>query len=120
MVTGKRGAEAAEMGDDAAMVRPTLAEYSPSYLAYLRAVSSGTVFVAYTLWAFEKAAATDSSIPWFQLSILPFVLAILRYALLLDQGKGSAPEDLVLNDRPLELMGLAWAGVFACGIYLGS
>jgi decaprenyl-phosphate phosphoribosyltransferase len=120
MVTGKRGAEAAEMGEDAASVRPTLAEYTPSYLAYLRAVSSGTVFVAYTLWAFEKAAATDSSIPWFQLSILPFVLAILRYALLLDQGKGSAPEELVLGDRPLQLMGLAWAAVFACGIYVGT
>ena len=38
---------------------------------------------------------------WFELSIVPFVLGILRYALLLEQGGGGAPEDLVLSDRVL-------------------
>jgi decaprenyl-phosphate phosphoribosyltransferase len=118
MVTGKRGAEAAELGEDAAAVRPTLASYSVSYLAYLRTVSSATVMVAYTLWAFEKADAAGGHVPWYQLSILPFVLGVLRYALLLDQGAGSAPEELVARDRPLQVIGLLWVIVFACGIYL--
>src|SRR5258706_74354 len=72
MVAGKRHAERIEMGDAAASVRSTLAQYSDSFLAYLRAVSSGTVFVAYCLWAFEKADETHATIPWYQLSILPF------------------------------------------------
>ena len=36
-------------------------------------------------------------------------MAVLRYALVLDQGRGSAPEEIVLGDRPLQLIGVAWA-----------
>jgi decaprenyl-phosphate phosphoribosyltransferase len=118
MISGKRAAEAAEMGDDASEFRTVLASYSPSYTAYLRAVTSGAVLVAYCLWAFEKAETVSATtIPWYQLSILPFVMAVLRYALVLDQGRGSAPEEIVLGDRPLQLIGVAWAVVFAIGVY---
>ena len=41
----------------------------------------------------------------------PFVLGILRYALLLEQGRGGAPEELVLADRVLLVMGAIWAAV---------
>jgi decaprenyl-phosphate phosphoribosyltransferase len=119
MISGKRAAEAKEMGDGAGDFRSVLAAYSTSYTAYLRAVSSGAVLVAYCLWAFEKAETVGSSttIPWYQLSILPFVMAVLRYALVLDQGRGSAPEEIVLGDRALQLIGVAWAIVFAIGVY---
>jgi decaprenyl-phosphate phosphoribosyltransferase len=118
MVSGKRAAEVAEMGEDASDHRAVLGAYSASYTAYLRAVTSGAVLVAYCLWAFEKAdLAVNTSFPWYQLSILPFVMAVLRYALVLDQGKGSAPEEIVLGDRPLQLIGIAWAIVFAIGVY---
>src|SRR4051794_29266722 len=105
MVAGKRHAERLEMGDDAGAVRATLGEYSDTYLAYLRAVSSGTVFVAYSIWAFEKAHEANASVPYYQLSILPFVLGVLRYALLVDQGQGAAPEEVILKDRALQLIG---------------
>ncbi|HEX6570068.1 MAG TPA: decaprenyl-phosphate phosphoribosyltransferase, partial [Acidimicrobiales bacterium] len=119
MISGKRAAEAAEMGDDASDFRSVLGAYSTTYTAYLRSVTSGAVLVAYCLWAFEKAetVATTATVPWYQLSILPFVMAVLRYALVLDQGRGSAPEEIVLGDRPLQLIGLAWAVVFAIGVY---
>jgi decaprenyl-phosphate phosphoribosyltransferase len=52
------------------------------------------------------------------LSILPFVMAILRYALVLDKGdRGSAPEDIILGDRTLQCIGVAWTIVFAIGVY---
>ncbi len=119
MISGKRAAEANEMGDDATEFRSVLAAYSPTYTAYLRSVTSGAVLVAYCLWAFEKAdtVAEASTFPWYQLSILPFVMAVLRYALVLDQGRGSAPEEIVLGDRALQLIGVAWAIVFAIGVY---
>jgi decaprenyl-phosphate phosphoribosyltransferase len=119
MISGKRAAEAREMGDDATDFRSVLGAYSPTYTAYLRAVTSGAVLVAYCLWAFEKADTVGDAvtIPWYQLSILPFAMAVLRYALVLDQGRGSAPEEIVLGDRPLQLIGLAWAVVFAIGVY---
>jgi decaprenyl-phosphate phosphoribosyltransferase len=124
IVSGKRGAEAGEMAAattaDAGRFRAVLSAYSESYMAYLRSVTSGAVLVAYCLWAFEKAesAANTSSIPWYQLSILPFVMAILRYALVLDKGdRGSAPEDIILGDRTLQCIGVAWTIVFAVGVY---
>jgi decaprenyl-phosphate phosphoribosyltransferase len=123
IVSGKRAAEASEMAAataDARRFRPVLGAYSESYMAYLRSVTSGAVLVAYCLWAFEKAdsALSPSSIPWYQLSILPFVMAVLRYALVLDRGdRGSAPEDIILGDRTLQCIGVAWAIVFAAGVY---
>jgi decaprenyl-phosphate phosphoribosyltransferase len=119
MISGKRAAEAVEMGDDASEFRSVLAAYSTSYTAYLRAVTSGGMLVAYCMWAFEKAADSlnPPAIPWYHLSILPFVMAVLRYALVLDQGRGSAPEEIILRDRPLQLIGIAWAIVFAIGVY---
>jgi decaprenyl-phosphate phosphoribosyltransferase len=117
MVSGKRGAEAKEMGDDAADFRAVLAAYSASYTAYLRSVTSGAVLVAYCLWAFEKQALSVSDVPWYQLSILPFVMAVLRYALVLDQGRGSAPEEIILGDRTLQIIGVAWVVIFGVGVY---
>lgn len=118
MVSGKRYAEYAEMGEDRVTTRVALSYYTASYLRYVRSVTSSVAIAAYGLWAFEKAdvASTDM---WFQLSIVPFVLGILRYALLLEMGKGGAPEELVLGDRTLQVVGLAWVVLFTVGVYVG-
>lgn len=120
MVVGKRQGEAAELGEDAASIRPALAAYTPDFLMYLRSVSSGLLVIAYCLWAFESAEARtgDGATVYFELSIVPFVVAVLRYALLLSQGKGAEPETLVLHDRPLQLAGLVWAIIYGYGLYL--
>lgn len=117
MVVGKRRAEADEMGADAASFRPTLGVYPIEYLAHLQTVSASVMLVGYCLWAFEKEALSGASVPWFQISILPFVIAVLRYALLVDTGHGGAPEEVVLADRALQVIGLAWAVTFAIGVY---
>lgn len=119
MVSGKRESEAAELGIDAAGVRATLGVYSAGFLAYLRAVSSGVVLVAYCLWAFSSADLTPDVGVWYQLSILPFAVAILRYALLVDQGKGAEPENLVLSDHVLLGAAAAWAAVYGYAVYAG-
>ena len=121
VVTGKRQGEIGDLAEEegtAGDVRATLDEYSPSYLAYLRTISSGVMFMAYCVWAFETAASASGSVPWFELSILPFVIAVLRYALLLDHGQGAAPEELFFADRPLQLAGLAWALTYGIAVYL--
>ena len=119
MVTGKRSGEASELGSDAAEVRSTLGVYTDSYLTYLRSVSSGVVLVAYCLWAFETAEVAGGDFPWYELSIIPFVVAVLRYAMILDQGGGATPEDVVLRDRPLQAVIVVWAVLFGCGVYVG-
>ena len=79
MVTGKRHAEQIELGDSSASHRSTLEEYSASFLGFVRAVAASVMVTAYCLWAFESAASTGDE-TWFRLSIVPFVLAVLRYA----------------------------------------
>jgi len=117
MVSGKREGEAGELGDDASLIRATLGIYTKSFLTYLRAVSSGVVLVAYCLWAFEQADNRPDAGLWYQVSIVPFAVAILRYGLLADQGRGSEPERLVLGDRPMLAAGFVWAMIYACAVY---
>lgn len=119
MVTGKREGELGELGDDAVKLRPTLGLYSPGFLAYLRAVFTGVVLVGYCLWAFSSAHTAPDAGQWYQLSILPFAIAILRYALLIDQGKGSEPEQLVVSDRVLLASGAVWAIIYGYAVYVG-
>ncbi|MGH9027313.1 MAG: decaprenyl-phosphate phosphoribosyltransferase [Acidimicrobiia bacterium] len=118
IVTGKRYAEHLELGDDSAAHRATLGEYSAAYLGFVRAVAAGVAVTAYCLWAFERADLVGNEL-WYRLSIVPFVLAVLRYALLIDQGRGGAPEELVLGDRQLQILGAAWIVCFALGVALG-
>jgi decaprenyl-phosphate phosphoribosyltransferase len=116
IAAAKRFAEKKELGDRAAELRPTLGEYSLEYLGFLRAVSVAALVMSYCLWAVERAHE-DAASPWAQLSIIPFLIAVLRYALLVDQGKGSAPEDVILHDRLMQIMGVIWVVVLAIGIY---
>jgi decaprenyl-phosphate phosphoribosyltransferase len=116
VVTGKRHAEQVELGSDSHSHRSTLGEYSTAYLGYVRAVSSGVMITAYCLWAFENANKTGDT-TWFRLSIVPFVLVVLRYALVIDQGGGGAPEEVVLSDRVLQVLAVVWAITFALGVH---
>jgi decaprenyl-phosphate phosphoribosyltransferase len=116
IVAGKRHAEHVDLRDGRGAHRSTLETYSLAYLGYVRAVSSGVAMTAYCLWAFEKAKVAHDPV-LFQLSIIPFVLAVLRYALLLDAGQGGAPEEIVIGDRALQVLGLVWVGLFAAGVY---
>jgi decaprenyl-phosphate phosphoribosyltransferase len=119
MVTGKRSAELRSLGTDATTHRRSLAGYSESFLGYVRAVASSVAILAYCLWAFEKSAAVGSP-TWFQLSIIPFAVGILRYGLLLDQDEGDgAPEELVLSDRVLLAIGAIWALCFVVAVHGG-
>jgi len=116
MVTGKRHAELVELGDNAVGHRRSLDVYSRAFLNYVRAVASSVAILAYCLWAFEKSSTVGNS-TWFELSIVPFVLGILRYALLLEQGQGGAPEELILSDRVLLALGAAWALIFGIAVH---
>jgi decaprenyl-phosphate phosphoribosyltransferase len=118
MVTGKRHAELTELGDSSGSHRSTLEEYTTGFLSFVRAVAASVTVTAYCLWAFENAHVTGDQ-TWFRLSIVPFVLAILRYAHDIEMGRGGAPEELVLADRVLQVLGLLWIIAFAIGVHSG-
>lgn len=118
VVVGKRYAEVQLLGKDASNHRASLGKYPLGFLNYARALSSGVAITAYCLWAFEKGAAAPRGAIWIESSILFFVAAILRYALLVEQGQGGSPEDLLLSDRSMQVIGLIWIIVLVIGIYL--
>jgi len=115
LAAGKRHAEYVQLGEQRAKYRPSLDEYSEVYLRYIQYSSSTVAMAAYSLWAFEGAAGGSL---WSGLSIIPFVLGIFRYALLLEKGRGETPEDVVLTDAPLLVLGFSWVLLVATGVYL--
>jgi len=117
IAAAKRHAEMVELGDRAAELRPTLGEYSPSYLAFAMTLAATGTTISYCLWAVLESESAGTT-PWPQLSIVPFLIAILRYALLVDQGKGAAPEDVILHDRQMQVMGVLMVACIFIGVYL--
>lgn len=121
MVTGKRLAEHAELGEGRGGHRATLDAYSLSFLRIVVAMSATGAVVGYSLWAFGLEAAAVALHHhdgiFFQLSIVPILLGLLHFTRLIDQGGGSRPEELVLRDRHLQILGLVWLVLFAVGVY---
>ncbi|MGD9702646.1 MAG: decaprenyl-phosphate phosphoribosyltransferase [Acidimicrobiia bacterium] len=119
IVTGKRYAELRELGEEAAATRATLEAYSLTYLRTVLSVSVGATLVAYCIWAFETAEGSGSDFPFYELSIVPMLTALLRYLLILEQGHGGAPEDVFAADRSLQAFGVIWLVTFGLGVYVG-
>ena len=118
IVTGKRYAELRDIGDGAAAVRVTLGAYTRDYLRIVLAIACGAAMISYCLWAFETKELADTTLPFYELSIVPVLTALLRYLLVLENGGGAAPEEVFARDRVLQVMGLAWVVLFGLGVYL--
>ena len=115
MVAGKREAELRGAAHDR-RTRSTLQAYTIPFLNYVQSASTGALLVAYSLWAFEGHSGLTRTLSG--LSILPFSVAILRYAMLVDTGRGEAPEDAVASDRILLVCGLVLVILVGVSIYV--
>ena len=117
IVSGKRYAESRELGADAGVVRATLDEYSDQFLRFVMAVACGGALVSYCMWAFDAKELSGSDWPYYELSVVPILSAFLRYALVLEQGGGAAPEEVFASDRVLQALGVIWVLVFGMAVY---
>ena len=117
MVAGKRYAEMRQLGPDAG-TRKSLAAYTESYLKAVWELAAAAVVMSYSLWAFEQRTAHVAEPLWAAISIFPFTLAMLQYAYRVDRGDGSAPEDVVLHDRVLLVLGVAWLVTIILAVFL--
>jgi len=115
MATGKRFSELQRhVRDGDTPSRRSLDGYTTGFLRFVLATSAAVTITAYCLWAFEVAEA-PSTLPWAQWSVLPFVLAILRYGATIERGNAEAPEDAAFQDRILLLLGVIWLVLFGLG-----
>jgi decaprenyl-phosphate phosphoribosyltransferase len=116
MVAGKRYAEIRLAERTGAKIRKSLDGYTASYLRFVWTLSATGVIMTYGLWAFQLSQANHSR--WPVISLVPFVVAVLRYAVDVDGGNGGEPEEIALADRTLQVLGVALVLTLIPAVYL--
>jgi decaprenyl-phosphate phosphoribosyltransferase len=116
MVAGKRYAEMMLAERTGAKIRKSLESYSASYLRFVWALSATVCITTYSLWAFDIGVEQHNT-TWSVLSIVPFVIAVLRYSVDVDSGNGGEPEEIALGDRVLQVLALLWIGTLVLAVY---
>lgn len=107
MGTGKRRAELSEIADGPNAQRRVLDGYTLNFLDQLITLASGMTIITYSLYTFSAPNLPENHAMMFT---IPFIIySIFRYQYLLQvKGSGSAPEELVLSDRPLQAAIVLW------------
>ena len=113
MAAGKRYAELQLAERTGAKIRKSLESYTGTYLRFVWTMSATAVVLCYGLFAFERDRSSGS---WFVVSMIPFTIAILRYAVDVDGGMAGEPEEIALRDRVLQLLALAWIGTVCAAV----
>ncbi|MEE4023937.1 decaprenyl-phosphate phosphoribosyltransferase [Gordonia sp. PKS22-38] len=116
MAAGKRYAELQLAERTGAKIRKALQYYTTTYLRFVWTLSATAVVVFYGLWAFDNA---DTNVAY-SVSMVPFTIAILRYAVDIDGGQAGEPEEIALGDRVLQLLAVAWLVCVGVAVYAVS
>ncbi|WP_066913535.1 decaprenyl-phosphate phosphoribosyltransferase [Millisia brevis] len=123
MVAGKRYAELRLAERTGAKIRKSLERYTTSYLRFVWTLAATAMVLCYGMWVFDPASvrgggvAEEASI-WYVISMIPFTVAVLRYAVDVDGGQAGEPEEIALGDRVLQVLALAWIGAVVAAVYL--
>ncbi|WP_404826198.1 decaprenyl-phosphate phosphoribosyltransferase [Corynebacterium gallinarum] len=118
MASGKRYSEILLAERTGAKIRKSLESYTPTYLRFVWTMAATAVVISYSLWGFDLSQASDDAGPWYQISMVPFTVAILRYAAGVDTGDGGAPDEVALSDRVLQILAVAWLVCIVIAVYI--
>lgn len=118
MASGKRYSELLLVQNTGAQIRKSLSGYTDTYLRFVWTLSATAVVICYSLWGFEMAERAPEAGVWYQVSMVPFTIAILRYAADVDRGDGGAPEELAISDHVLQILAVAWVVCMAVAVYV--
>lgn len=104
---GKRRAELALLADGANAHRRVLEGYTIPLLDQFITIISATTIVAYSLYTFSATNLPDNHA---MMLTIPFAIyGILRYLYLVQmEESGGAPEEVLLEDRPLQITIILW------------
>jgi decaprenyl-phosphate phosphoribosyltransferase len=116
IAAGKRYAEIRLVQKTGVAIRPVLDSYTDTYLRFVWTLSAGVLVTTYSLWAFTMGQTPDND--WSIASVIPFVIALLKYSVDVDAGAAGEPEEIVLHDRLLLLLGVIWAACLMGSVYL--
>ncbi|WP_132992767.1 decaprenyl-phosphate phosphoribosyltransferase [Gordonia zhaorongruii] len=115
MAAGKRYAELQLAERTGAKIRKSLQYYTTTYLRFVWTLSATAVVLCYGLWAFD---GTHTENVYYAISMVPFTVAILRYAVDVDGGQAGEPEEIALGDRILQALAIAWVVLVAVAVYV--
>ncbi|HXF63938.1 MAG TPA: decaprenyl-phosphate phosphoribosyltransferase [Caldilineaceae bacterium] len=115
---GKRRHEITLLAEEAANHRASLEQYNLQLLDQLIGIVTTSTLVAYTFYSFEAQTALAGG--GRMLLTVPFVFYfIARYLYLIHVRKqGGAPDELLLQDRPLLINSLLWMLTVTALIYV--
>jgi decaprenyl-phosphate phosphoribosyltransferase len=116
MAAGKRYAELAVQERTGARIRKSLEGYTSPYVRFVWTLAATSMVLCYSLWAFDSAHPAKAEV-WYAVSIVPILLAVLRYAVHVDGADAGEPEDIAFSDRVLQLSALAWIGVMVAAVF---
>jgi 4-hydroxybenzoate polyprenyltransferase len=104
---GKRRAELALLAGDANSHRRVLEGYTIPLLDQYITIVSATTIIAYSLYTFSAVNLPDNHV---MMLTIPFVLyGVFRYLYLIQvKHSGGAPEEVLLEDHPLQITIVLW------------
>ncbi|MCI2238204.1 decaprenyl-phosphate phosphoribosyltransferase [Paenibacillus sp. TRM 82003] len=118
MAAGKRYGEARRGELTGESVRRVVQKYSTTYLRFVWTLAATIAVATYALWAVEVLGRQSGGSPVAGVSLVPFVLAVLRYAIDVDRGAAEEPEDIALHDRVLLVLAVLWVASLLLAVWL--
>lgn len=109
----------AETTNTAGSHRRTLREYTPALLDQMTTLTAGIALVCFMLYTTDRRTIDEFQTNYLVYTTPIVVYAVLRYALLIEQGRVDGPTDIVLRDRPFQIAVVTWAALAGAIIYYG-
>jgi decaprenyl-phosphate phosphoribosyltransferase len=120
IVLGKRHAEVLLLGSrKGAAHRAVLSAYSPRFIGSALIVSATLATLGYAVWILLQAGAGVPVAARICLvaTLVPVAIGGFQLQRKISSGDGGSPEDLVFQDRILQVAGLLWSVLLVAGIY---
>lgn len=118
VVAGKRYSELvtleAEDGE-VGQTRSSLLSYTSTYLRFVWTVAAAVTVMVYGLWVITVPRESTTAT---LISLVPFTLGLLVYALVIDSGKGGEPETAILRNPTLLALGALWVISLGATLYV--
>ena len=118
VVAGKRYSEMVNTqfdGSEIGQTRSTLTSYTQTYLRFVWTVAAALTIMVYSLWVITVPRQHTTAT---LLSLVPFALGLLVYALAVDNGDGGEPETEILRNPVLIGLGILWAATLGITLYI--
>ena len=118
VVAGKRYSELVTLEaneSEIGQTRSTLLSYTSTYLRFVWTVAAAVTVMVYGLWVITVPRDSTTAT---LISLVPFTLGLLVYALVIDSGKGGEPETAILRNPTLMVLSALWAVSLVAVLYL--